>query len=221
MHFHIGQKVTTTDISKLRGLLDWKLLTGTHEWPGPDGGTCILEAAIVAAGLPYRSVSSADDAPADFSPVVAEFLLQLNDGLPHTLRQQLIPFVTRLPGSAGSDQIEDKRLNLIITRIAKRILPSMLEASELPDCIGDLPPERSKALLTWAVEIVLWVEAHEAWPSEGPTLLDCVLDIVDEALKVGEQQVETIDVATAIARLEYARSLAVCLRAAIDDMARA
>ena len=44
-------------ISQLKSLLDWKLLRGTHLWPGPDGGTCILEAAIVAAGLPYRSVS--------------------------------------------------------------------------------------------------------------------------------------------------------------------
>ena len=39
-----------TDITNLHSLLDWKLLRGSHDWPGSDGGTCINEAAIVAAG---------------------------------------------------------------------------------------------------------------------------------------------------------------------------
>jgi len=37
------------DISTLRKMLAWKLLKGSHTWPGPDGGTRIVEAAIVAA----------------------------------------------------------------------------------------------------------------------------------------------------------------------------
>ena len=32
-------------------ILNWKLLRGSHEFPGKDGGTCINEAAIVAAGF--------------------------------------------------------------------------------------------------------------------------------------------------------------------------
>ena len=28
-------------------ILNWKLLRGSHEFPGKDGGTCINEAAIV------------------------------------------------------------------------------------------------------------------------------------------------------------------------------
>ncbi len=37
-------------------LLNWTLQKGSHQFPGPDGGTCINEAAVVAAGFPYRRV---------------------------------------------------------------------------------------------------------------------------------------------------------------------
>ena len=43
---------TTADFQRM---LDWKLLRGSHEFPGPDGGTCINEAAIVAARLSLSS----------------------------------------------------------------------------------------------------------------------------------------------------------------------
>jgi hypothetical protein len=39
-------------------ILNWKLQPGSHPFPGKDGGTCINEAAIVAAGFAYRSVAS-------------------------------------------------------------------------------------------------------------------------------------------------------------------
>ena len=32
-------------------ILNWKLKAGSHQFPGPDGGTCINEAALVAAGF--------------------------------------------------------------------------------------------------------------------------------------------------------------------------
>ena len=35
-------------------ILNWKLKAGSHPFPGKDGGTCIDEAAIVAAGFPDR-----------------------------------------------------------------------------------------------------------------------------------------------------------------------
>jgi hypothetical protein len=35
-------------------ILQWKLTHGSHPFPGKDGGTCINEAAIVAAGLSTR-----------------------------------------------------------------------------------------------------------------------------------------------------------------------
>ncbi len=32
-------------------ILNWTLKVGSHPFPGKDGGTCINEAAIVAAGI--------------------------------------------------------------------------------------------------------------------------------------------------------------------------
>ena len=58
-------------------MLEWKLLRGSHEFPGPDGGTCINEAAIVAAGYAYRPIYRVRDLPASFSRPIALFALCL------------------------------------------------------------------------------------------------------------------------------------------------
>jgi len=34
--------------AQFQRMLEWKLLRGSHEFPGPDGGTCVNEAAVVA-----------------------------------------------------------------------------------------------------------------------------------------------------------------------------
>ena len=111
-------------------MLNWKLLRGSHEFPGPDGGTCINEAAIVAAGYPYRSVQSIDDCPVSFSRPMALFALCLNDMLDDDLRQELLmPFVMRLGGSADSSEIELKRAELVLRRTAVNVLaPALAEA---------------------------------------------------------------------------------------------
>jgi len=44
-------------------ILNWKLQLGSHAFPGKDGGTCINEAAIVAAGFAYQPVRSVEDMP--------------------------------------------------------------------------------------------------------------------------------------------------------------
>ena len=41
-------------------ILNWKLLRGSHDFPGPKGGTCINEAAVVACGLPYQRIGSVE-----------------------------------------------------------------------------------------------------------------------------------------------------------------
>src|SRR5258707_15841032 len=89
---------TSADFQRM---LDWKLLRGSHEFPGPDGGTCINEAAVVAAGYPYRAAYCVKDMPASFSRRVAMLGLCLNDTLEDELRQELlVPFVARLGGTA-------------------------------------------------------------------------------------------------------------------------
>ena len=127
-----------TDITNLHSLLDWKLLRGSHDWPGSDGGTCINEAAIVAAGLPYRSVSDAADCPDCFSPVLSAYLIGINDMMPDDERQKLIRFVLRLPGSADTKLIERMRIEFILTETVKRIVAAALCAvgrhHEANDC---------------------------------------------------------------------------------------
>src|SRR6202171_6344981 len=98
-------------------MLDWKLLRGSHEFPGPDGGTCINEAAIVAAGYPYRAVYCVKDLPASFSRPISMLALCLNDTLEDELRQDLLtPFVARLGGSADSPKVEMMRAELMLQR---------------------------------------------------------------------------------------------------------
>jgi hypothetical protein len=115
-------------------MLDWKLLRGSHEFPGPDGGTCINEAAIVAAGYPYRSVQSIDDCPASFSRPMGLFAMCLNDALDDELRQELLMrFVTRLAGSADVPRIERERAQFLMTRIATDILAPALAHAGLDE----------------------------------------------------------------------------------------
>jgi hypothetical protein len=38
-------------------ILNWTLKKGSHPFPGPDGGTCINEAALVAAGFEYEPIT--------------------------------------------------------------------------------------------------------------------------------------------------------------------
>jgi hypothetical protein len=102
-------------------ILNWKLLEGSHEFPGPDGGTCINEAAIVAAGFKYRSVGDAHDCPKCFSRPIAAYALGLNDVMPDKVRQTLLPFVVRLAGTADRPEIEEKRIEFIWVETMRRI----------------------------------------------------------------------------------------------------
>jgi hypothetical protein len=87
-------------------ILNWKLKRGSHVFPGQDGGTCINEAAIVAAGFPYRRVRFVENMPACFSRPICGLAMELNDLASDEQRQHLLPFVTRL---ACADMAEVQR----------------------------------------------------------------------------------------------------------------
>jgi hypothetical protein len=116
--------------AEFQRMLEWRLLRGSHQFPGPDGGTCINEAAIVAAGHPHRSVYSIKDLPKDFSQPIAMFALCINDTVNDELRQELLlPFVTRLAGSADTLSIELMRARHILDRtLADILIPALVEA---------------------------------------------------------------------------------------------
>ena len=122
-----------TSIKPFTDMCDWELKTGSHEWPGPSGGTCINEAAIVAAGFAYKSISSASGCPPCFSPAISAYLIGINDAMDHAQRQKLMRFVTRLSGSADTPAVEQQRLKYIVIETVRRILSMTLGAAGFCD----------------------------------------------------------------------------------------
>jgi len=116
-------------VEKLRGWLNWQLKHGSHDFPGPDGGTCINEAALVVAGLAYREVTSVEDLPEFFCPVISQFCLTLNDAMPEgeTLNR-LRPFAARLAGSGDGRRTADRRALYLASRAAGEIVPLAINA---------------------------------------------------------------------------------------------
>ena len=122
-------RAQTTPSFDFGRLLNWKILRGSHEFPGPDGGTCVNEAAIVAAGYPYTPVRRIDDCPLSFSRPLALYAMCLNEiVLDDTLRQELLlPFVTRLAGSADTAEVDMQRVALILQRTVAEIVPDAFD----------------------------------------------------------------------------------------------
>jgi hypothetical protein len=181
-------------MEQLRSLLSWKLLAGWHEFPGSDGGTCLVEAAIVVAGLPYRRVRSIGDIPTDnISWVVAWYLLQINDALPEEPRQRLIPFVTKLAGSAAGPA-EAKRIDYLVAATREQLGWRVALA---PDAH---PIERVK----WAGDAVVAAWRGGKATEEALGILERAIKIADEALRIGKDA-EPIDPLTVLVRLETMR----------------
>ena len=197
-------------------ILNWKLLSGSHPFPGPDGGTCINEAAIVAAGFEYCSVSSADDCPPCFSRVLSAYAIVLNDNLTDDRRQSLLmPFVTRLAGTADSDEIEWQRFDYIMLGFVRMVLPITLrgwqddlaaeceavtgydQAISVVNKIGDLALARDLALAL-ACDLALACALARDLDIAAVALLE-------GAMKIGNQA-EPIETAVVERRMEAIKS---------------
>ena len=59
-------------------ILNWTLKKGSHQFPGPDGGTCINEAALVAMGFEYRPINFAWQMPRCFSRPICRLAMLVN-----------------------------------------------------------------------------------------------------------------------------------------------
>ena len=99
-------------------ILNWRLLRGSHEFPGTDGGTCINEAALIAAGFDYRRICNVTQMPSCFSRPVCEFAMLLNDQASNEERQRLLPFVMRL-ACADTNEVEQKRQRYISSKTTR------------------------------------------------------------------------------------------------------
>ena len=100
-------------------ILNWTLKVGSHPFPGKDGGTCINEAAIVAAGFPYQSVRGVEEMPDCFSRPICRLAMRLNDAGSDDERQRLLPFVTRL-ACADTPEVEEERAAYIDSHLTLR-----------------------------------------------------------------------------------------------------
>jgi len=117
-------------------ILNWKLKAGSHPFPGKDGGTCINEAALVAAGFEYRPIRHAEDMPDCFSRPICRLAMWLNDEATEAERQRLLPFVTRL-ACADTPEIERERAAYIALHTRRRVtFQKGLEALEGALAIG-------------------------------------------------------------------------------------
>ena len=102
-------------------ILNWTLKAGSHQFPGPDGGTCINEAALVAAGFEYKPIRHAREMPSCFSRPICYLAMWLNDMANDEDRQRLLPFVTRL-ACADSLEVERERVAYIHAHMPKGTL---------------------------------------------------------------------------------------------------
>jgi hypothetical protein len=132
-------------------ILNWKLKRGSHTFPGNDGGTCINEAAVVAAGFSYRPVRSVQDLPDCFSRPICTLAMQLNDEASDEERQHLLPFVTRL-ACRDTAEVEQQREAYIAARIRYRLpfrtgLPILEGALAIERQADGLAPEEVRTRL--------------------------------------------------------------------------
>ena len=115
--------MTTIDHTKLAGIV---LNSGSHT--SPDQGMCLLEAVAYIAGEPHSAH------PRCVSPILGGFGRRLNDVLPAGLRQQLIPLIPDLPGTAD-DGHDVTRGYMALDWLVRTWLPAWLDL--VPTCRDD------------------------------------------------------------------------------------
>jgi len=209
------------DFSKI---LNWKLLYGSHDFPGPDGGTCINEAAIVAAGFAYQKVGHAQDLPACFCPVIGAFSVWLNDNITDApLRMKLLlPFVTRLAGAKGDAGDERARIEILREHLGRSLPARYLNRRFtgrrnihilLGEVIGPLTMRRftlkSARDVRELIRIAEFIRAGLP-VAELPAFFGALAGALDAMLEWGPRA-EALEINLLVARMEQARrgSLAV------------
>ena len=101
-----------------------KLLDGSHELPS--GGSCLVEAAIFAAGFEYQAVGCGADAPSCFCPTLSDMCITINDILPEGPRQKLMKYLPMLPGSYHGVGLQRRREKLAVIMTTREILYRVL-----------------------------------------------------------------------------------------------
>jgi hypothetical protein len=139
---------------------DFTLAPHMHEHPGENGNISLNEAAVVAAGFGFRRIRSVNDHPPSFSRPIAAYAMILNDNLQYVHRSELLPFVTRLSGTADTPEVERVREDFLAIETVRRIISVICierlknetlaekcrNASTLEECAAVLKRVRAVAL---------------------------------------------------------------------------
>ena len=181
----------------MTGTIDLATLTlakgahGTRE-----DGVCLLEAVAWFAGQAHT------DHPPCVSPVLAAFGRNLNDILPDGKRQELVPLVPLLPGTA-SDGHDETRGYLALDWLVRTYAPAFLDLAPVTDgnsecqasaaALRDLPPinslhnaqiaapqlkqARDRARAAWDA---LW---DASWDAAGAASWDAAWDAAGDAVR--------------------------------------
>jgi hypothetical protein len=192
-----------TDITQITSLLNWKLLKGSHNWPGAEGGSCINEVAIVVAGFPYQAVAKPADLPRTFSKELGTLLLYLNDALGDAHRQKLKRFVLRLPGSKDSGSVEMERCQRLRDSV-RPLLPLLIQDS----LAGSLRSGAERLAFVARLGELIGRGVKMAHRDDADAMLDATLAIIDAAFDIG-CQAEPVEAGVVEARLASVKELAI------------
>jgi len=191
-------------------MLNWTLQRGSHHFPGPDGGTCINEAAIVAAGFEYQHIFNVELMPICFSRPICAFAMLLNDTIDHHSRQKLMKYVMRLSGSADSENIENQRRMVIKDRIRAGMEKIFMDSFIHPElllvqesCLVDITISKdnmlnvfTRAFIALETELIRrsndleledFIELSKSVVDIKIELATLGMEIMDEILSIGNQ----------------------------------
>jgi hypothetical protein len=159
-------------------ILNWRLLRGSHDFPGKHGGTCINEAAVVAAGFEYRAVRTVKDMPSCFSRPICQFAMFLNDQAGNEARQRLLPFIMRL-ACADSEEVEQQRQ----TYISAKMIPFMstTEGIKVLECALAIGRQADPLALPVVEQRIsaIWDKKSSATPKAKKPLLIAVKKLLN------------------------------------------
>lgn len=188
------------DFSKL---VKFNLAKGSHKQPNENGDICINEAAIIAAGFEYKAIGSYKDCPPCFSPVIAQYAINLNDRMPDNLRNELLkPFVIQLAGTADARTVELARVEFIVLETVRKINAYICHKWMMRENFA-LRCEAVKSIKEIR-PLMKEIKAADAAAAERKIIFTMAAEILAGAIKLGKHQTLN-DIALVNERIEKAK----------------
>jgi hypothetical protein len=107
---------------RLAQVMGWSLKSGNHS-ENLDGELCVMEAVAYVAGESWA------DHPQCTCPIITDFLIAWNDGLPNDAERDrlLKPLIPRLVGTRSTRKVEERRSYLALDWLIRVHTPKWLD----------------------------------------------------------------------------------------------